>query len=205
MDNLSRTSIRRWTMLIAFVLVTTAFLITGIDAIDPSLLEILHHPQEGIYLVMGFLLIAFFSGSILLTVYLIPEKADVDGYEPEVTPQIPHAGADVEPLTKNPFLGYRITDDEQEAIRTRLRDAVLTMIQRHTGIETDDASTRVRRGDWTENATAAWFLGETPPPRSVRLYARISDGHAFQHGARQTVHEIVAYEQRHESQRGHAP
>ncbi|EMA51270.1 MULTISPECIES: DUF7269 family protein [Halococcus] len=213
MDNFSRTSIRRWIMLAAFILVATAILITGIAAVDPSLLDILRHPREGVFLITGFLVVALFSGSLLsIPLYLDPkdtstkpEDADTDAYEPEVTPEIPHAGAEIEPLTGNPFLGYRVTDDEQEAIRTRLRDAAVTMTHRHTGIKMEDASARVQRGDWTENATAAWFLGETPPPRSVRLYARVSDGHAFRHGARQTVHEIVAYEQRHESRRTHSP
>lgn len=211
MDNLSRTTIRRWITLTALVLVATAVLVTGIAAVNPSLLDILHHPQEDTFLIMGYLMVALLGGSLLLPLYLDPEdgnanpeNAIMDAYEPEVTPEIPHAGAEIEPLTKNPFLGSRVTDDEQEAIRTRLRDAAVNMIHCHTGIETDDASARVQRGDWTENATAAWFLGETPPPRSVRFYARVSDTHAFRHGARQTIHEIVAYEQRHESQRTHS-
>ena len=213
MDNLSRTKIRRWLSLTALVLVAAAVLVTGLAAVSPSLLDILRHPQEDVFLITGFLLVALFGGSILLIpLYLDPndahtnpEDADTDAYEPEVTPEIPHAGADLEPLMRTPFLGRRLTDDEQEALRMRLRDAAVNTIHRHTGIETDDASARVRCGEWTENATAAWFLGETPPPRSVYLYARVSDGHAFRHGARQTAHEIVAYEQRHESQGTHAP
>lgn len=212
MDNLSQTSIRRWITLATFILVTTAVLVTGIAAINPSLLDILRHPREDVFLITGFLVVALFSGSLLLIpLYLDPkdantnpEDADRDAYEPEVTPEIPHAGADLEPLTKNPFLRRRLTDDEREAIRTRLRDAAITMIHRHTGIQTDDVIARVQRGDWTKNATAAWFLGETPPPRSVRLYARVSDQYAFRHGVRQTIHEIVAYEQRHESRRTHS-
>ena len=213
MNNLSRTSIRRWVSLTALVLVVAAALVTGLAAVNPSLLDILRHPQEDIFLITGFLMVALFGGSLLLIpLYLDPEDAntnpedvDTDAYEPEVAPEIPHAGADLEPLMKNPFLGHRLTDDEQAAIRTRLRNAAVTMIHRHTGIETDDASIRVQRGDWTENATAAWFLGETPSPRSVRFYARVSDRHAFRHGARQTIHEIVAYEQRHQSPRTHSP
>lgn len=213
MDDRSRTSIRRWIALTALVLVATAVLTIGITTVTPSLLDILRHPKEDIFLVIGFLMVALFGGSLLLIpLYLDPEDAntnledvDTDAYEPEITPKIPHAGADLEPLTKNPFLGSRVTADEQETIRMRLRDAAIIMIHRHTGIETDDANARVQRGDWTENATAAWFLGGTPPPRSVRLYARISDGHAFRHGARQTIHEIVAYEQRHELRKTHSP
>lgn len=213
MNNLSRTSIRRWITLAALILATTAVLVTGIATVNPSLLGILRHPQEDVFLITGYLLVAFSGGSLLLIpLYLDPkdvntnsEDADTDDYEPEITPEIPHAGADLEPLMKNPFLGRRFTDDEQEALRMQLRDAAVNTVHCHTGIETGDASIRVQCGDWTENATAAWFLGETPPPRSVRLYARISDEYAFRHGARQTVHEIVAYEQRCESHRTHAP
>ncbi|WP_122089914.1 DUF7269 family protein [Halalkalicoccus subterraneus] len=213
MDNFSRTSIRRWITLAALVLVATAVLITGIAAVDPSLLDIFRHPREDVFLITSFLVVALFSGSLLsIPLYLDPkdtstnpDETDTAAYEPEVTPEIPHAGADLDPLMRHPFLGRRFTDDEQDALRMRLRDAAVNTIHRHTGIETDDASVRVQRGNWTENATAAWFLGETPPPRSVRLYARVSDGHAFRHGARHTVHEIVAYEQRHESRRTHSP
>src|SRR5699024_3656347 len=65
MDNLSRTSIRRWITLTAFILVATAILITGIAAVDPSLLDILRHPREGVLLITGFLVVALFSGSLL--------------------------------------------------------------------------------------------------------------------------------------------
>ena len=213
MNNFSRTSIRRWITLAALVLVATAVLVIGIDTVNPSLLGILHHPQGDVFLITGYLLVAFSGGSLLLIpLYLDPkdvntnpEDADMDAYEPEVTPEIPHAGADLEPVMSNPFLGRRFTDDEQEALRMRLRDAAVNTIHRRTGVETGDASIRVERGDWTENATAAWFLGETPPSRSIRIYARISDEYAFRHGARQTIHEIVAYEQRCESHRTHAP
>lgn len=213
MDNPSRRGVRRWVTLAALILVATAIFSTGIAAINPSLLDILQHPQEDIFLVMGFLMVTLFGGSLLLIpLYLDPkdatanlDDADEGAYEPEFTPGIPHAGAEIEPLTKHPFFGYHITADEQEAIRTRLRDAAITMIHRHMGVETGNARNRVQRGDWTENAAAAWFLGETPPPRSVRLYGRISDEHAFRYGARQTIHEIVTYEQRHESQKTQSP
>lgn len=213
MNNVSRTSIRRWITLAALVLVITAVLVIGIATVNPSLLDILHHPQEDLFLITGYLLVAFSGGSLLfIPLYLGPrdvnmdsEDANTDAYEPEVTPEIPHAGADLEPVMKNPFLGRRFTDDEQEALRIRLRDAAVNTIHRHTGIETSDASARVKRGDWTENATAAWFLGGTSPPRSVRLYARISDEYAFRHGARQTIREIVDYDQRYGSHRTHTP
>lgn len=205
MNNLSRTSVRRWLTLIALVLIAIAILLTGLAAINPSLLGILHHPRDDVLLITGFLVVAIFGGSLLLPLHLVLEDADTDTYDPEITPEIPYAGADLESLTASPFLGYRVTEDEQAEIRTRLQEATVNMIRRHTGIGVDDAKIRVQRGDWTENQTAAWFLGETPPPRSVRLYARVSDTYAFQHGARQTIHEIVAYEQRHEDTEVRSP
>lgn len=203
MDNFSRTALRRWITLTALVLIATAVLLTGLAAVNPSLLDVLQHPQEDIFLITGFLIVAIPGAHLLLLLHLIDEDTNTDAYEPEVTPEILYAGADLKPLTKNPFLGYRVTDDEKETIRVRLRDAAIHMIHRHTGIRTNDARDRVQRGDWTENSVAAWFLGETPPPRSVRLYARVSDELAFRHGARQTIHEIVAYEQRHEDTEDH--
>ena len=197
MNSLSRTRVRRWITLTAFLLVATAVLITGLTAINPALLGVLQHPQDDIYLITGFLIVAVLGGALLFPLYFEPKDDSTDVYEPEATPEIPYAGTDIEPFTKNPFFGYRTTESKQEAIRERLRNTAVAMIHRHTGTSTDEARARVRRGDWTENATAAWFLGETPPPRSVQFYARISDTLAFRHGARQTIHEIVTYDQRH--------
>jgi len=198
MNNLSRNSIRRWLTLTALVVIAIAIILTGLAGINPSLLAIFHYPRDDVLLITGFLVVATLGISLLLQLHLISEDADTDTYEPEITPDIRYPGADLESLTASPFLGYRIPEDEQSEIRTRLKEATVNMIRRHTGIREDDAKARVQRGNWTENQTAAWFLGETPPPRSVRLYARVSDAYAFRHGARQAIHEIVAYEQRHE-------
>ena len=205
MNNLFRNSIRRWLVLTALVAIAIAILLTGLAAINPSLLDIFHYPRDDVLLITGFLVVATLGTSLLLQLHLIPEDADTDTYEPEITPEIQYAGVELESLTTTPFLGYRITQDEQSEIRTRLQDATVDMIRRHTGITEDDAKSRVQRGNWTENQTAAWFLGETPPPRSVRLYARVSDTYAFRHGARQTIHEIVAYEQRHDDTGARSP
>lgn len=197
MTSLSRARVRRWGILTALLLIILAVLITGVAATNPTLLSTLQHPQDDIYLLTGFLIVAVFAGSLLFPLFLEPEDDSTDIYEPEMTPEIPYAGTDVEPLTKPLLFGQHTTEREQDTIRERLRDTTVAMIHRHIGVSTEEASARVRRGDWTENATAAWFLGETPPPRSVRFYARISDSLAFRHGARQTIHEIVAYDQAH--------
>ena len=194
---LSWARLRRWSIFLALLLTLTAVLISALAVVNPTLLGILQHPRDDIFLITGFLIVATLGGSFLFPLYFEPGDDDTDAYEPEATPETPYAGTDVEPLTKHPLVRYHATVGEQDAIRDRLRTATITMIHRQTGISTDEASARVERGDWTENATAAWFLGETPPPRSIQFYARISDRLVFRHGARKTVHEIVAYEQRH--------
>ena len=194
---LSQTSIRRWSTLLAFLLALAAVLIILVAAVNPVLLGPLQHPRDDLFLITGFLIVAMLGGSLLFPLYFEPVDDDTDAYEPEATPEIPYAGTDIEPLTKHPLAGYRATASEQDEIQDRLRTAAITMIYRHTASTIDEASARVERGDWTQNATAAWFLGETPPPRSIQFYGRISDSLAFRHGARETIHEIVAYEQRH--------
>jgi hypothetical protein len=202
---LSRTSVRRWSSLLALLLALVAVLITLVAAVNPALLGILQHPRDDVFLITGFLIVAMLGGSLLFPLYFELGDDDTDAYEPEATPDIPYPGMDVEPLTKHPLVGYHATADKQDAIRDRLRTATTIMIHRQTGISTDEASVRVERGDWTENATAAWFLGETPPPPSIQFYARISDSLAYRHGARETIHEILAYEQRHNDTEGDAP
>lgn len=205
MSNVSRTGLRRWLTLTALVLVAIAVLLAGVAAVDPSLLGILDHPRDDVLLVTGFFVVAVFGISLLLPLHPVPAEADADTDEPEITPEVPYAGAGLESLVASPVLGYRVTRDEQAAVRARLREAAVDTIRRHAGIGVDDARARVHRGDWTENPTAAWFLGETPPPLSVRLYARVSDTYAFRHGARQTVHEIVAYERRRDDAETRSP
>ncbi|RYJ14296.1 hypothetical protein ELS19_10205 [Halogeometricum borinquense] len=205
MNNLSRTKVRRWTTLLALLFIVAAGLITALATIEPDLLNPLHHRRDDVFLVTGFLIAAILSGSLLFPMYLEPKEDNTDDYEPEVTPELPYAGTDIEPLAKHPLVGYHSSADERDAILDRLRNATIIMIHRQTGISTDDASTRVRRGEWTENTTAAWFLGETPAPRSARFYARISDSLAFRHGARETISEIVTYEQRHNDTEANAP
>lgn len=202
---LSRTSVRRWTFLLALLLALAAVLVIVVAAVNPALLDILQHPRDNVFLITGFLIVAMVGGSLLFPLYFEPEEDDTDAYEPEVTPEIPYPGADVEPLTKHPLVGYHATADKQDAIRDRLRTAAITMIHRETAISTDQASARVEHGEWTENATAAWFLGETPPPRSIQFYTRLSDSLAFRHGARETIHEIIAYEQRHTDTEADSP
>ncbi|SEP02009.1 hypothetical protein SAMN05216388_102739 [Halorientalis persicus] len=194
---LSRTSIRGWGTLLGGLLALTAALVILAAAINPALLGPLQHPRADRLVITGFLIVAMLAVPLLFPLYFEPADDDTDAYEPEATPDIPYAGTDIEPLTRHPLAGARATASEQDEIHDRLRTAAITMIHRHTADTRDEASARVDRGDWTQNAAAAWFLGETPPPRSIRFYRRLSDGLAFRHGARETIHEIVAYEQSH--------
>ncbi|WP_256393032.1 DUF7269 family protein [Natronoarchaeum rubrum] len=205
MNKHSRTQIRRWATLIALLLIATAILITGLATIEPALLDGLSHPRDDVFVITGFLIVTVLGSTLFAPTYLEPKDDDTNDYEPEETPDIPYAGTDIEPLAKHPFVGYHTSTSEQDAIRDRLRNTTITMIHRQTGISTDEASDRVRHGDWTENATAAWFLGETPPSRSVQLYARLSERLAFRHGAREAIAAIVAYEQRHNDTEADAP
>ena len=213
MNEHPRRRVRRWLALTALVFVVVAGLLIGLDVLSPSLLDVFGYPRGDDLLVVGYCLVALFAGSLLLVpLYLEPadaitnaEGTNASPHEPEGVPDVPRTGATLEPLLGNPLLGRHLGDEEREAIRTRLREAALGTIRRRTGVERDDATARLRHGDWTENATAAWFLGDTSPPRSVRLYARVSASHAFRHGARRTIDEIVAYDRRHESRRTHRP
>ncbi|PCR89044.1 hypothetical protein CP557_20080 [Natrinema ejinorense] len=206
MDNPSRVALRRWIMLTALALIAIAVLLVGLAAVSPSLRNALRHPRDDIFLITGFLVVAISGGSLLLLpVDEIAEDDNTDAYEPEVTPEIPYAGADLEPLMTGPFFERHISPSEQREIRTRLRETATRTIRRHTGAAMSETRDTIQRGDWTENAVAAWFLGETSPPRSVRLYARLSDELAFRYGARRTVHEIIAYEHHHEDTEERTP
>lgn len=199
-------TVRRWSALLAVVLAVTASLLTALAAVEPTVLGFLRRSRGDILVITGFLVVSLLAGSLLLAACFEPEVDTPDAYEPESVPDIPHPGTDVESLTRHPFVSVQPSADRQAEIRDRLRAITVRTIRRHRGVDTTEARDRIERGEWTPNAAAAWFLGETArPPRSVRVYASLSDGFAFQHGARETVRAVVAYERRHTDTEAETP
>lgn len=65
--------------------------------------------------------------------------------------------------------------DSLATIRSHLAETAISVYADATGVRPDRAATLVRRGQWTQDGTAAWFLasadGPRPPPSArVRLW-----------------------------------
>jgi hypothetical protein len=191
----SRTTVRAWTTLAGGVLVAAALLVTGVFSVEPRLLEPLQWSEDDVLLVAGFFTLTFTAGTLLLA---LDGLVEADGPtlpepEPETTPPIPRAGAEFDRLVDGGVLSRRLTADERRQVRSRLRHAAVETVRRRAEISRERAEVLVERGEWTDDATAAAFLGQPARPRAVRLCDRVASGVAFRHGARRTAREIVTY------------
>lgn len=185
---------RRWLTAAGGGLLLAAIVLVAVSRVDGSLIEFLRWPGDDVLVVVGFFTVAVCVGAVLVTGSLVVEPSDSPTHEPEAPPQIPRAGAEFDRLDTNPLWARPLSEDERRARRARLRRATVQTIRRVSDVSRREAEARVERGTWTENATAAAFLGAAPRPRSARLYARVSDRLAARHGARETARALVAYE-----------
>lgn len=193
MNQAALTTIRKWVVLAGSALVFAALLATGVFYIEPQLVTVLQWPGDDVLLVAAFFTITFSAGTLLLTLDGLVEDDTSTLPEPETTPQIPQAGSELNHLISRRLLARRLAEDERQRIRSRLRHTAIETIQRTDSISRKRAAELVEHGEWTDNTTAAAFLGQPTVPRSVQLCNRVSSHVAFRHGARQTAQAIVTY------------
>jgi len=193
MNRPSRTTVRRWTTLAGGVLVVAAVLVTGISRVEPRLLAPLRWPGDDVLLVAGFFTLTFTAGTLLLTLDGLVTDDEPTLPDPETTPAIPRAGSEFDRLVDGRVLSRRLGTDERERVRSRLRHTAVETVRRREGVPRERAADLVERGEWTDDTTAAAFLGQPARPRAVRLCDRVASGVAFRHEARRTAQEIVTY------------
>lgn len=193
MDQVTLRSARRWLVLAGSGLILVAFILIGVSFVDNSLIKALRWPDDDTLLVATFITIAISAGSLLLTTHWVVEESEPLPREPETTPPIPQAGSDLDHLVANPIFARHLSEDERQQIRDRLRQTTVQTIRRISDVSQQQAEERIEYGEWTENTTAAAFLGQTPLPRSIKLCNRVSDQLVFRHGVRQTARAIVTY------------
>lgn len=88
-----------------------------------------------------------------------------------------------------------IGDGDREAVKERLRTSAVETLSRVDGCTRSESETKLSRGDWTDDPTAAQFLavGAAPPSRLTRCVRWVSGDPWFQRAAARTAEEISTY------------
>lgn len=194
------TTARKWLVFVGSGLIFAACLIVGASYAGLTPLKILRWPGDDTLLVVGFVTITILVGVVVLNLNFIVPTSRPTLPEPETTPPIPQAGTEFDRIIETRFLASALSSEDRHRIRKRLKHIALQTIQRTEGVSHQQGEELINQGEWTENATAAAFLGKTAFPRSVRLCNRVSDRLVFQHGIRQTARAIVTYVNEEESE-----
>lgn len=116
--------------------------------------------------------------------------------EPETVQNAPHPGVAfdraVEGGSWSPFGG---DDDRRSAARERVRRAVVRSVMHREGLSREDARDRVDAGAWTDDRTAAAFVGDSARvPFGRRLLGALLPGSRFERGAERAVDELCRRE-----------
>lgn len=111
---------------------------------------------------------------------------------PEEVQAAPHLGAEFDDWLAGLDLRARLTGDRHERVRERLRETAVHTVMRAEGCSREEARRRVESGEWTDDPTAAAFLGrESRLPLGTRARAALRGDSGFQYGARETVDAIA--------------
>lgn len=185
------TTARKWLVFVGSGLIFAACLIVSASYAGLTPLKILRWPGNDTLLVVGFVTITILVGVVVLNLNFIVPTSRPTLPETETPPPIPQAGAEFDRIIQTRLLAPSLSSEDRHRIRKRLQHIALQTIQRTEGVSQQQAEELINQGEWTENATAAAFLGKTAFPRSVRLCNRVSDRLVFQYGIRQTARAIV--------------
>lgn len=102
------------------------------------------------------------------------QATELDTPDPERRYESPVPGDDTDDLLSVAWSRGRQRSREQ--LRGRVREVAVSAITNAEGCSRADALDRIRRGDWTDDAMAAWFLAEAVElDRIIRLRLRIGE------------------------------
>jgi hypothetical protein len=140
-------------------------------------------------LVLGVVTVAFSTGALVWAFRYTPDGGSGVRTDRSDRQEPTAQGAVFEQLGEWRVLPP-VPASDRDRLRSRLRVAAVEVVATSAVCDRESAREQVRRGDWTDDAAAASFLGDCPPPRRVAWAARVSSAVAFAVGARATVVEI---------------
>lgn len=187
------TAVRQWLVLAGGGLAFAACIVITTAYADVAPIEIVRWPGDGTLVVIAFVTVVVAFGTFVININFAIKSGGTVDPEPETTPSVPRAGTELDRIVETRLLAPHRSTEERHRVRERLRQTVMQTIQRTAGVSRSRAGELVTRGEWTENATAAAFLGRTDPPHVLRLCEHASSRLVFQHSVRQTTRAIVAH------------
>ncbi|SFR33148.1 DUF7269 family protein [Halogeometricum limi] len=145
-----------------------------------------------------YVLAAVVAALALLVVVAVLALRGVGGIDqatppaPETVQGAPHPGVEFDRTVESESWRSFAGDDERRAaVRDRVRRAVVRSVMHRTGCSREEARARVASGSWTDDRTAAAFLGDAVRvPFSKRLLGRLAGGSRFERGAKRAVDEL---------------
>lgn len=192
MNQLSLTTVRQWLVLLGGSFILLSFLIIGVSFTGIALPGIVQWPGDDTLLVVAFVTVIISLGAFVININFVIKNRGSSLPEPETTPPIVQAGSEFDQIVEPRLLVLGPSPDERRDIRKRLRQTAVQTI-RQTGVSRRRAVEIVNSGEWTEQTTAAAFLGQQRLPRALRLCSRLSRRLVFQHAVRRTARAIITY------------
>lgn len=147
----------------------------------------------------GYVLVATVGvGALAIVLFVLLTRAvggidQAEPPDPETARTAPPPGTEFDERVGGGLdLGTLLSGERRDAVRTRLRRAAVTALQRETDVTAGTARTQVARGTWTDDELAASFLSTSRSPTGgSRLAAMLRGQTRFQHAARHTASVIV--------------
>lgn len=168
-------------------------LVIGVSFFGVTLPDTVQWPGDDSLLVVAFITSIILFISFIININFMVGREHVGAPEPETLPPTPQTGSDLDRIMDKRLPIRHPPAEERQRVRERLRRAVIQTIRRTAGVSRQRAEELVTQGEWTENTTAAAFLGESEFQRPIRLCDLISSRFVFQYSVRQTVRAIVTY------------
>ncbi|WP_231189124.1 hypothetical protein [Haladaptatus sp. DYF46] len=186
---------RKWTVLLGISLLIVAGVMVGLSKIEiGGTYDWLNNRS-----IIGatFVSITTVAVAMLLNINWLTTDSGGIPATPETTSEIPLAGSELEQIVARRVLPRHLPPNERTQVQAQLQETTILTIQRTRDVSHQQAERFLEQGEWTENRTAAAFLGETTPPPGYQLRNHVSNQLAFQYGVRQTAIAIVAFENEH--------
>lgn len=187
------TAVRQWLVLAGGGLAFAAYVVITTAYADTIPLEIVRWPGDSTLVVVAFITVIMTFGVFVININFAIRSGGSVAPEPETTPSVPRTGAELDRIVEPRLLAPHRSPEERHRVRERLRQTAIQTIQRTAGVSRSRARKHVTRGEWTENATATAFLGQTDPPHVLRLCEHVSSRLIFRYSVRKTIRAIVAH------------
>lgn len=177
----------------ASIVVGILLSVAGIAAI---LLDVRSLPMvSGLSLIVIIGLVGIFAGTLGVRARMLGQESHATLPNVELPPDVPVPGDRFDEfLVEYGTETYlrRATNPDRERVRSVLQTRVISTLVYDAGYTRTDAERAVRRGDWTDDAKVAAFLGggAAPPSLSERLRSKTGAPSPTRHLVSRTISEI---------------